>query len=107
MRKGCFGEYCAFNDDCDHCYELNQYCKKWQNNMFNFKHRRNLAIFICFIIIVAWNVKIGFDLIKTGFILFAILGLSTTLFFSLALGASIRSRKIAMEAFKNHLESKS
>jgi len=79
----------------------------WKNNMFNFKRRGNLAMFICFIIIVTWNIKIGFDLLKTDFKLFAILGFSTILFFSLALGTSIRSRKIAMEAYQKSLKTKS
>ncbi len=64
-------------------------------------------MFICFIIIVAWNVKIGFDLLKTGFKLFAIIGFSTILFFSSALGISIRSRKMAMKAYQKSLETKS
>lgn len=54
-------------------------------------------IFICFIIIVAWNVKIGFDLMKTDSKLFTILNFSALLLFFLALRASIKSRKAAME----------
>lgn len=65
--------------------------------MFNFKRKRNLMIFICFIIIVAWNVKIGFDLMKTDSKLFTILNFSALLLFFLALRASIKSRKAAME----------
>ena len=75
--------------------------------MFNFKRRGNLAMFICFMIIVAWNAKIGFDLLTSNFKLFAILSFSTALFFSLALGKSIRSRKIAMEAYQKSLKTKS
>jgi len=70
----------------------------WKNNMFNFKHRRNLAMFICFIIIVAWNVKVLFDLLEMGFKLLAILDFSAILLFLVILARSIRSRKIAMEA---------
>ena len=103
MRKQCFGEYCAFNDDCDSCHELNQYCKMWKNNTFNFKRRRNLMMFICFIIIVVWNVKIGSDLLKTDFKALTILSFSIILFSFLALGTSIRSRKIAMEAYQESL----
>jgi lipopolysaccharide export LptBFGC system permease protein LptF len=72
--------------------------------MFNFKRRGNLAMFICFILIVAWNVKIGFDLLTTDLKLFAILGFSTVLFFFLALGITIRSRKIAMKAYHRSLK---
>jgi hypothetical protein len=75
----------------------------WKNNMFNFKRRRNLAMFVCFIIVVAWNIQIGLDLLKTGFKVFAILDFSATLLFFLALGTSIRSRKIAMEAYEAHV----
>lgn len=71
--------------------------------MFNFKHKRNLATFICFIIIVAWNFKIGFDLIKIDSKLFVILDFSAILFFFLALGKSIKSRKMVMEAYQAYL----
>lgn len=100
MRKRCFGEYCAFNDECDRCHELKRYCKIWKNNIFNFKRRRNLAIFICFIIIVAWNFNVGFHLVRTNFKSFTILNFSAILLFFLVLGKGIKSRKIATEAYQ-------
>jgi ABC-type multidrug transport system fused ATPase/permease subunit len=71
--------------------------------MFNFKRRRNLTMFICFIIIVMWNIRIEFDLVKTDFKLFAILDFFVILLFFLALRTSIKSRKIAMEAYQAHV----
>jgi len=68
--------------------------------MLNFKHKRNLALLVCFIFIAAWNVKIGFDLLNTIFKSFVILNFLAILFSSLALGTSIRSRKIVMEAYQ-------
>lgn len=103
MSKQCFGEYCAFTSDCDRCYELSQYCKMWKHNMFNFRRRRNLTMFICFIIIVAWNIKIGFDLLKTEFRLLSILDLLAILLLFLSFGTNIRSGKLAMKAYQAHL----
>lgn len=73
--------------------------------MFNFKQKRNLATFICFLIIIAWNIKIGLDFIKTDSTLFTILDVSALLLFSLALKASIKSRKAAMEAYDTYVRS--
>ena len=104
MYKECFGEYCSFNDKCDRCYELKRYCKMWKNNMFNFKRRRNLAMFICIIVIVAWNVKIGFDFLEADLKLLAILSFSAILLFFIALAKSIKSRKIATEAYQEVID---
>ena len=74
--------------------------------MLNFKRRRNLAIFICFIIIVAWNTKIGFDLVKTDFKLFVVLDFSAILLFFLALAKSIKSKQIVVEAYGAYIKNK-
>jgi hypothetical protein len=103
MDKRCFGEYCAFNNNCDHCDELERYCKMWRNNMLNFKRRRNLALFICFIILVIWNFKIELDFLKTNLNSFAVLNFSVILLFLSALGKSIESRRKAMKAYKAHM----
>lgn len=71
--------------------------------MFNFKRRRNLAMFICFMMIIAWNFKIGFDFAMSDFKSFAILNFSAVLFFFLALGTSIRSKKMTMKAYQAHV----
>jgi len=71
--------------------------------MFNFKRRRNLAMFICFAIIVAWNSKIRFDFVKTDFKILAILDFCAVLLVFLALGKSIKSSKIAIEAYQTHV----
>jgi hypothetical protein len=105
MDKRCFGEYCAFNDNCDHCNELERYCKMWKNNMINFKHRRNLALFMCFVVLVIWNFKIGLDFLKTNFDSFAVLSLSVVLLFLSALVKNIISRKKAMKAYRAHMTS--
>jgi len=71
--------------------------------MLNFKRKWNLAVFICFIFIVAWNVKIGLDFLNSVFKLFAVLNfLVVPLFFS-ALGSSIKSKKKAIEAYQTYL----
>ena len=71
--------------------------------MLNIRRKRNLATFIFFIAIVAWNVKIGLDFLKAEFKLFAVLNfLSLILFFS-AVGSSIRSKRKAMEAYQSHV----
>lgn len=106
MSKRCFGEYCAFNGECDRCYELSQYCRMWKNNMFNFRRRRNLAMFICFIIIVAWNIKIGCDLLTTKFKFLSALDFLAILSFFLAFATSIRSWKKAKKAYQAHLRTK-
>lgn len=72
--------------------------------MFNFKRRRNLAMFICIIVIVAWNVKIGFDFLEADLKLLAILSFSAILLFFIALAKSIKSRKIAIEAYKEVIQ---
>ncbi len=105
MDKRCFGEYCAFNDNCDHCDELERYCKMWKNNMFNFKHRRNLALFMCFILLVMWNFKIGLGFLKTDFNSFAVPSFSVVLLFLFALGRSIKSRNKAMKVYQAHMTS--
>jgi hypothetical protein len=105
MPKRCFGEYNAFNDECEHCHELEHYCRMWKKNMLNFKRKRNLTTFICFLIIIAWNIKIGLDFIKTNSTLFTILDFSALLLFFLALKASIKSRKTAMGAYDTYVRS--
>lgn len=72
--------------------------------MFNFKRKRNLAIFISFIIIVAWDFKIGFDLVRADCSSSAILAFSAILLFLLALGKSIKSRKKAMEVYQAYVK---
>jgi hypothetical protein len=103
MDKPCFGGYSAFNNNCDHCNELEPYCKMWKNNMFNFKHRRNLASLICFIVLVTWNLKIGLDFLKSNLTIFALLDFSVILLFVSALGRSIESRKKAMKVYRTHV----
>ncbi len=73
--------------------------------MFNFKYRRNLALFMCFIVLVMWNLKIGLDFLKTNFNSFAVLSFSVVLLFLSALGKSIKSRKKAMKAYRAHMTS--
>jgi hypothetical protein len=103
MDKRCFGEYCAFNNDCDHCNELERYCKMWKNNMFNFKHRRNLALFIGFMVLAMWNFKIGLDFLKTNLNSFAVPSFSVVLLFLCALGKSTKSREKAMRVYQAHM----
>ena len=105
MDKRCFGEYCALNNNCDHCNELERYCKMWKNNMLNFRRKRNLALFMCFVVLVMWNFKIGLDFLKTNFNSFAVLNFSVILLFLSALGKSIKSRKKAMKVYQAYMTS--
>lgn len=73
--------------------------------MFNFKHKRNLALFIGFIVLVMWNLKVGLDFLKTNFNSFAVLSLSVVMLFLSALGKSIKSRKKAMKVYQAYLTS--
>jgi hypothetical protein len=73
--------------------------------MFNFKHRRNLALFMCFIVLVMWNFKVGLDFLKTDFNSFAVLNFSVILLFLSALGRSIKSRKRALKVYQAHMTS--
>ncbi len=66
--------------------------------MFNFKRKRNLLTFICFISLLVWNIKVGLDLLKTDFKILAALDFAAIIFFFLVLKASIKSRKTAVEA---------
>jgi hypothetical protein len=77
----------------------------WKNNMINFKHRRNLALFIGFMVLVIWNFKIGLDFLKINFNSFAVLSFSVILLFLSALGKNIKSRKKAMKAYRAHMTS--
>jgi hypothetical protein len=77
----------------------------WKNNMFNFEYRRNLALFMCFVVLVVWNVKIGLDFLRTNFNSFAVLSFSVILLFLSALGKNIKSRKKAMKAYRAHMTS--
>ena len=65
--------------------------------MINFKDRRNLSLFMCFVVLVIWNFKIGLDFLKTNFDSFAVLSLSVVLLFLSALVKNIISRKKAMK----------
>jgi hypothetical protein len=71
--------------------------------MFNFKHRRNLALFACFLLLVIWNFKIGLDFLKTGLNTFAVLNLSVILLFLSALGKSIKSRNRALKVYQAYM----
>jgi len=63
-------------------------------------------MFICFIIIAAWNIKIGYDLLKTEFKLLSTLDLLAILSFFLAFATSIRSWKKAKKAYQAQLRLK-
>ena len=103
MDKRCFGEYCAFSNDCDRCSELDRYCKIWKNNMFNFKHKHNLALFTCFVVLAMWNLKIGLDFLKGNFNSFAVLSLSVVLLSLSVLVQNAKSRKKAMKAYQTYM----
>ena len=60
-------------------------------------------IFISFILLVAWNFKVGFDFLKADLNLFAVLNFLVVLLFFTTLGSSIKSRKKAMEAYQIYL----
>jgi hypothetical protein len=51
-----------------------------------------------------WNIKVGFDLLKTEFKIFAALDFAAIIFFFLFLKASIKSRKTAVEAYQRILK---
>jgi ABC-type Na+ efflux pump permease subunit len=57
-------------------------------------------MFISFILLVAWNFKVGFDFLKADLNLFAVLNFLVVLLFFTTLGSSIKSRKKAMEAYQ-------
>jgi len=57
-------------------------------------------MFVSFILIVAWNFKVGFDFLKADLNLFAVLNFLVVLLFFITLGSSIKSRKKAMEAYQ-------
>ena len=73
--------------------------------MFNFKHRRNLALFIGFIVLVMWNLKVGLDFLKTNFNSFAIPSFSVVMLFLSALVKSTKSRNKAMRVYQAHMRS--
>jgi hypothetical protein len=77
----------------------------WKSNMLNFKHRRNLALFIGFMILVMWNFKTGLDFLKINFNSFAVPSFSVVLLFLSALGKNILSRKKAMRVYQAHVRS--
>lgn len=58
---------------------------------------------ISFILLVAWNFKVGFDFLKADLNLFAVLNFLVVLLFFITLGSSIQSRKKAMEAYQVYL----
>jgi ABC-type Na+ efflux pump permease subunit len=60
-------------------------------------------MFLCFMLLAAWNFKIGLDFLKSQFNLFAALNFLVVLLFFSALGSSIKSRKKAMEAYQIYL----
>ena len=60
-------------------------------------------MFISFILLVAWNFKVGFDFLKADSNLFAVLSFLVVLLFFITLGSSIKSRKKAMEAYQTCL----
>ena len=92
----CFGGYYAFNDNCGRC-QLDKPCKKWRHNMLNFKRKQNLLNFLLFLLLAAWNFKIGFDFLEAKLNLFAVPSFFVTLLFFVALGSSIKSRKAIKE----------
>jgi hypothetical protein len=57
-------------------------------------------MFISFILLVAWNFKVGFDFLKADLNLLAVLNFLVVLLFFITLGSSIKSRKKAMEAYQ-------
>jgi len=60
-------------------------------------------MFISFILLVAWNFKVGFDFLKADLNLFAVLNFLVVLLFFITLGSNIKSRKKAMEAYQVYL----
>jgi ABC-type Na+ efflux pump permease subunit len=60
-------------------------------------------MFISFILLVAWNFKVGFDFLKADLNLFAVLNFLVVLLFFITLGSSIKSRKKAMEVYQVYL----
>jgi ABC-type Na+ efflux pump permease subunit len=60
-------------------------------------------MFISFILLVAWNFKVGFDFLKADLNLFAVLNFMVVLLFFITLGSSIKSRKKAMEVYQVYL----
>jgi hypothetical protein len=56
-----------------------------------------------FIGLVAWNVKIGLDLLNTNFNLLAVLSFSVVLLFLSALAKNIESRNKAMRVYEAHM----
>jgi hypothetical protein len=60
-------------------------------------------MFISFILLVAWNFKVGFDFLKADLDMFAVLNFLVILLFFTTLGSSIKSRKKAMKAYHIYL----
>ena len=60
-------------------------------------------MFISFILLVAWNFKVGFDFLKADLNLFAVLNFLVVLLFFITLGSSIKSRKKAMKGYQVYL----
>jgi hypothetical protein len=100
--KPCFGGYYVFNDNCDRC-QLDKTCKKWKCNMLNFKHKKNVLNLLLFILLAAWNFKIGLDFLTANLTLFAVPSFLVVLLFFVALGSSIKFRKKVMKAYQSHL----